>query len=129
MHIHHVAIWCADLEKLAQFYNRYFGAEISNKYTNAAKGFSSYFMTFSSGAKIELMGKKDIPSNKNAVAAQNLGIIHIAISVGSRDKVDRLTKELENEGITIESQPRTTGDGYYESCILDPENNRIEITE
>lgn len=128
MFIHHLAIWCSDLEKVIAFYERYFGASRSAKYENPAKGFSSCFMSFESGSKIELMSRKDIPASKNAVAAQNLGLIHFAISVGSRERVDQLTATLEKDGLTVESHPRTTGDGYYESVVLDPENNRIEIT-
>jgi len=128
MLIHHVAIWCKDLEKVAIFYERYFDGIKSDKYINPSKGFSSYFVTFESGAKIELMTRKDITTTNNAIAAQGLGLIHIAISVGSREKVDELTRQLETDGFLVESRPRTTGDGYYESCVLDPENNRLEIT-
>lgn len=128
MFIHHLAIWCFDLERVAAFYERYFDASRSARYENPAKGFSSYFMSFESGAKVELMSRKDIPANTTAVAAQRLGLTHVAVSVGSRERVDSLTATLEKDGFTVESQPRTTGDGYYESVILDPENNRIEIT-
>ncbi len=128
MFIHHLAIWCFDLEREAAFYERYFGASRSAKYENPAKGFSSYFMAFNSGSKIELMSRGDVTEGAGRNGPERLGFSHFAVSVGSKERVDELTAALGNDGFTIVSRPRVTGDGYYESVVLDPENARIEIT-
>jgi lactoylglutathione lyase len=128
MNIEHVAIWAKDIEKLRSFYIKYFNAESNDKYVNTRKSFESYFLTFSSGSRLELMQMPEIPANRNNAFDQYHGIIHIAFSVGSRQKVVELTEQLMSDGYEIVSQPRETGDGYFESCILDPEKNRIEIT-
>lgn len=128
MNIHHVAIWTKDLEILSRFYEKYFGAKKGKMYENSIKGFSSYFLKFEGGSSLELMKMVRIPEIKNNINDQYLGIIHLAISVGSKEDVDRKTLEIEKDGYLVVSKPRWTGDGYYESCIFDPENNRIEIT-
>lgn len=125
MHIEHIALWVKDLEKMKLFFTSYFRARSSEKYTNELKQFSSYFLSFDNGGRLELMHR---PGLETAPAAQYYGWAHIAISVNSREEVDRLTDRLMNDGYTVESGPRTTGDGYYESVILDPEGNKIEIT-
>ena len=56
------------------------------------------------------------------------GYVHIAFSVGSKEKVDELTAHLKAEGYDVISGPRTTGDGYYESCVVVIEGNQIELT-
>ncbi len=128
MNIEHIAIWSKDIEQLKEFYIRYFGARANDKYINTNKGFESYFLSFDSGARLEIMQMAGIPENKNDPIGQATGLIHFAMSVGSRQAVDELTTELVNDGYQLIDGPRTTGDGYYESVILDPENNRIEIT-
>ncbi len=128
MQIEHVAIWAKNIENLKSFYIKYFDAKSNDKYINGTKAFESYFLTFSNGSRLEIMQMPDIPDNKNNAIDQYHGIIHIAFSVGSRQKVIDITERLFNDGYEIINQPRETGDGYYESCILDPENNRIEIT-
>jgi lactoylglutathione lyase len=128
MKIEHLAIWVTDLEVMKTFYETYFGGEAGEKYTNPKKKFTSYFIQFSEGCRLELMHRPDIPENVNSTIAEYIGIIHFAISVGSKEKVDDLTKQLRKDGYTIVGEPRTTGDGYYESVVLDPEGNRIEIT-
>lgn len=128
MKIEHVAIWTRNLERLKTFYETYFQAQSNEKYLNPAKGFESYFLSFESGARLELMQMKGIPDNLNDPAAQYLGIIHLAISVGSKEKVNNLTSLLKEDGYQIIGLPRATGDGYYESVVLDPDGNRIEIT-
>jgi lactoylglutathione lyase len=128
MKIEHVAIWTKDIEKLKGFYEKYFNAKSTNKYTNPNKNFASYFLSFESGARIEIMQKPEIPESKNDVYEQFTGIIHIAFSLGSKAKVDLLTKQLRNDNIEILDGPRKTGDGYYETAFLDPEGNRVEIT-
>lgn len=128
MKIEHIAIWVKDLEQMKAFYEKYFGGKSNEKYRNEKKGFESYFISFDSGARLELMQMTQIPDSKNDVYEQFIGLIHFAISVGSKELVDDLTKLLEKDGLEIIGQPRWTGDGYYESVVLDPEQNRIEIT-
>lgn len=126
--IEHIAIWTRDLEKMKDFYCKYFNGVSNELYQNTTKGFSSYFISFGTGTRVELMHSIHLDDNITAGHNNRLGIVHIAISLGSKDNVDSLTKTLEIDGYTIVGQPRTTGDGYYESCILDPENNLIELT-
>ncbi|MFJ6414215.1 VOC family protein [Terribacillus saccharophilus] len=125
MKIEHIAIWVKDIERMKNFYMRYFGAESNSLYVNEKKGFASYFLTFSSGSRLELMKKVGV--NKEVLSNQ-LGWAHVAFSVGSKDEVDTLTKMIREDGYTIKGNPRTTGDGYYESVIEDPEGNTVEIT-
>lgn len=128
MKINHIAIWTRNLEKLRDFYIKYFSCISGEKYHNQAKGFESYFLSFDSGSRLELMQMKEIPSNLNNPIDQYLGIIHIAISTGSKEMVDAITERLRKDGYKVISESRITGDGYYESCVLDPDGNRIEIT-
>lgn len=127
MKIDHVAIWVNDLEKMRAFYVKYFNGKAGSKYHNRDKGFTSYFISFDSGARIELMHRADIPQNQNDIIKQFIGLNHLAISLDGRTEVDQLTQWLEDDGYIVLVEPRTTGDGYYESVILDPEDNRIEI--
>jgi len=124
MRIDHIAIWTNNLEREKDFFLKYFNCSVNEKYVNSVKQFASYFITFSDGTRIELMERGDIRLNKKK---ESQGYSHIAINVETRGKVDSLTSELAKDGVTVESGPRVTGDGYYESVILDPENNRIEI--
>ena len=198
MKIEHMAIWVKDIDKVCEFYRKYFGGEVHPLYHNPAKQFTSRFITFKDGARLEIMHRPDInvgtltESKENidsktyvgtissiqsylnrlgnrtkyiwfcftrlirfhvkrpiaSVAtgssltgmtehedvglwrshSPNTGFAHLAFSVGSKEKVDHLTQQMSDDGITIVGQPRTTGDGYYESVVLDPEGNRIEIT-
>ena len=128
MKIDHIAIWTKDLEKMRDFYLKFFDLSANEKYFNPKKRFSSYFLSFDSGARIELMHRPDI-SEMIQKPGYNLGLTHLAISVGSREKVDSLTKTIKANGFSIIGEPRTTGDGYYESVVSDPEGNLIEITE
>jgi lactoylglutathione lyase len=129
MKIEHIAIWAKNIEELKKFYVQYFGANANKKYMNAANGFQSYFLNFNSGARLEIMQMDSIPETKNDPVIQYTGLIHFAMSVGSKQAVDTLTEKLILDGYKVLDGPRTTGDGYYESVILDPENNRVEITE
>jgi lactoylglutathione lyase len=124
--IEHVAIWTNDLERLKEFYIRYFNAVAGKKYNNPVRQFESYFLSFESGSRLELMKLPTIRSSKGR--EEFIGLTHLAISVGSKQLVDELTETLRKDDITIIGEPRTTGDGYYESVILDPDGNRIEIT-
>lgn len=129
MKIEHVAIYTRNLEALRSFYTRYFEATSNELYVNPTKGFSSYFLSFSGGARLELMQMKSIPDSLDDPIAQSTGIIHIAFSLGSRGAVDRMSERLREDGFRILDGPRQTGDGYYECAFLDPDSNRIEITE
>ena len=129
MTIDHIALWVKDLELMKSFYSKYFDGEAGEKYVNKAKQFSSYFIRFESGCRLEIMHRPQISEIPQATPEQEgLGITHFAFSVGSKEKVDELTKMLRNDGYVVAGQPRQTGDGYYESVVLDPEHNRIEIT-
>ena len=128
MKIEHLAIWVSDLEKMRTFYESYFSAKAGELYHNPTKQFHSYFLSFESGSRLELMHRPDIPANLNDLKQQYIGLIHFAMSVGSKEKVNTLTEQLRQNGFPVIGEPRTTGDGYYESVVLDPENNRIEIT-
>jgi lactoylglutathione lyase len=129
MFIEHVAIWTNDLEKLKKYYERYFNAVSNEKYINPNKQFESYFLSFESGARLELMQKPGIPENLNdTVERQHKGIIHLAFGVQTMEEVDKKAQELRIAGFSILSGPRKTGDGYYEFETLDPDNNRIEVS-
>jgi lactoylglutathione lyase len=128
IHIEHVALWTHDLERLRVFYETYFEASAGEKYVNPSHQFESYFLTFSSGARLELMYMPSIPRMANDARKQFTGYIHVAFSICSRDQVDRLTERLMSDGYPVIDGPRQTGDGYYESVVLDPDGNRIEIT-
>ena len=127
MRIEHLAIWVTDLKLMRSFYERYLGATAGEIYHNPQKTFTSYFLSFKEGPRLELMHKPTIlPPGDSHV--EYLGITHFAVSVGSKEQVDALTEELRTDGYLVVGEPRTTGDGYYESVVLDPEGNRIEIT-
>ncbi len=127
MKIEHIAIWAKDVDALCGFYARYFGATVSAKYHNPRRGFTSCFLSFSDGGtRIEVM---NIPELKPLASCENVtGLAHFAVSVGSREAVDLLTGRLRADGFRIMGEPRTTGDGYYESTVFDPEGNLIEIS-
>ncbi len=127
MKIDHIAIWCNDLEGMQHFYMHYFDASTNEGYYNHSKDFRSYFLTFDGDCTLELMQMPGVPKSKNDLRKQYTGIIHLAIKVGSKMKVDRLTERLRNDGFPVVGETRTTGDGKYESIIMDPEGNRIEI--
>jgi lactoylglutathione lyase len=128
MKINHIALWTKDIEKLKSFYMKYFGAASTAKYVNRSKQFESYFLSFEEGTRLEIMKMSIVPENLNNSFDQYIGLIHLSISVGSKEKVNSLTNELRNSGFIVISEPRHTGDGYFESCILDPDGNRLEIT-
>jgi len=128
MKIEHLAIWVQNLEAMRIFYETYFGATSNEKYHNPTKNFSSYFLSFSEGSRLEIMHKPEIPLNNSRNQQEYIGLTHFAVSLGSKEAVDELTERLRTDGFTIAGEARTTGDGYYESVILDPENNRIELT-
>ncbi|MBO9592498.1 MAG: VOC family protein [Niabella sp.] len=126
MQIDHIAIWTDDLEQLRHFYVTYFKATSSARYHNPKKHFLSYFLSFGTGCRIELMQMPQI-SDSGAQRGYTKGIAHFAISLGGKEQVDVLTERLRADGFTIAGEPRTTGDGYYESVVLDPEGNVVEL--
>jgi len=129
MILEHVAIWTDNLEQLKQYYIKYFGATANEKYTSKQNQFHSYFLTFKSGARIEIMTKPGIPDNKNdRVTDQHKGIIHLAFGVNTMNEVDEKANQLISDGFKILRGPRKTGDGYYEFETLDPDDNRLEVT-
>jgi lactoylglutathione lyase len=123
--IEHVALWTRELERLRDFYRRYFGAVPNEGYHNPRKQFRSCFLTFASGARIELM---NVPDLGDSAQDRRVGIAHLAIALGSRQAVDALTGRLRADGYAVVDGPRTTGDGYYEAVVLDPDGNRLELT-
>jgi lactoylglutathione lyase len=127
MRIEHVAIWTTDLARCRHFYVTYFGATAGPTYTNPAKGFESCFLSFTDGARLEAMTTTSLSLAELPPGTQRLGLTHLAISVGSERLVDELTQRLRNDGIEVVDGPRRTGDGYYESVVIDPDGNRIEI--
>ena len=128
MKIEHIALWVRDLEKTRDFYTTFFHMSCGEKYVNEKKQFSSYFLSFAGGARIEIMHRPDILESPET-ASSTFGLTHFAISVGNRDMVNRLTEKIRNAGFEVVGEPRTTGDGYYESVVKDPEGNLVEITE
>jgi lactoylglutathione lyase len=128
MKIEHVALWTKDLENLKTFYSEFFGATANQKYTNPKTGFESYFLIFTTGARLEIMRLPAITGEPRVEEQRTVGLSHIAFAVGSREQVQSLTERLRARGYHVVSEPRQTGDGYYESCILDPDGNRVEIT-
>lgn len=128
MKIEHIAIWADDIESMRAFYIKYFNLNCSGKYINEARNFTSYFLSFGdSKTRIEIM---HIPNMEAPASRGNLkGLAHFAISVEGKNNVDTLTERLRKDGYTIASNPRTSGDGYYESAVLDPEGNYVEIIQ
>ena len=118
MRIEHVALWTADIERLRAFYEHHLGARADARYENPGKGFASYFLEFDGGARLELMQGTDGTGS----------FAHLALSLGSEAAVDAATERLRAAGVRVADEPRRTGDGYYESVVLDPDGNRIELT-
>lgn len=127
MRIEHIAMYVNNLEATKDFFVEFFGASSNTKYHNPKTGLETYFLSFDDRTRLEIMTRPDMVSSEKTLTST--GYIHLAFSVGSKEKVDTLTSELEQAGYEIISGPRTTGDGYYESCVVGPEGNPIEITE
>ena len=125
MRLEHVALYVEDLESMRAFYCDRLGATSNAKYHNQRTGFQSYFLSFESGARVEIMSHPEtVFSRKHH---RTIGFAHLAFCLGSREAVNQKTRELAAAGIAVIVQPRKTGDGYYESVILDPEGNQIEL--
>ena len=131
MKLEHIAVWTRNLEKMREFYVAYFAAVANDKYSSVedfGEPFESYFLSFDSGARLEIMQMARIPVGDSAGGNETLGLTHIAFSVDTRDELDRLAARLKADGHTLVGEPHMTGDGYYEACVLDPDGNRVEIT-
>ena len=126
MKIEHVAMYVNDLERARDFFIKYLDGKSNDGYHNTKTGFRSYFISFDDGARLEIMNKPDLIDEEKDL--NRTGLIHIAFSVGSEERVDELTQLLHDDGYYVVSGPRTTGDGYYESCVVAIEANQIEIT-
>jgi lactoylglutathione lyase len=127
MKIDHIAIWTYNLEGLRDFYIRYFDASSNEIYYNHSKEFRSYFLTFNGDCRLEIMEMPRIPASKNDPLKQYVGLIHFAINLGNRERVDQLTEVIRKDGYKVIGEPRFTGDGNYESIVLDPDGNRVEL--
>ena len=127
MHIEHIAMYVNDIEKTKEFFVKYFNATSNEGYHNPNTDFRSYFLSFDDGTRLEIMNRPQMKDEEKSL--NRTGYIHIAFSLGSKKQVDDLTERLRNDGFSVVSGPRTTGDGYYESCIIGIEGNQIEITE
>lgn len=126
MKIEHIALYTSDLEHTKAFFEKYFNGKAASLYHNKTTDFKSYFITFEDGARLEIMTRPELEQTEKSQFQS--GYIHIAFTVGSKENVDSITETLRNDGYEVISGPRTTGDGYYESAVLGPENNIIEIT-
>ena len=126
MRIEHIAMYVNDLETARDFFVKYFNGKANDGYHNTKTDFRSYFVSFDDGARLEIMNKPEIEDPEKAL--NRTGFIHIAFSVGSKERVDELTDALRADGYQVVSGPRTTGDGYYESCVVTIEGNQVEIT-
>ena len=126
MKIEHIAMYVNDLERAKDFFTHYFHATAGEKYHNPKTGFRSYFLSFQGECRLEIMNNPEMENMEKPLA--RTGYAHIALSVGTKEAVNILTEQLRKDGYCIISNPRTTGDGYYESCLIDLEDNQIEIT-
>ena len=126
MKIEHIALYVNDLEEAKKFFVRYLSGKFNNCYHNPRTDFRSYFISFDNGARLELMTKPGMEDLEKPL--NRTGYAHIAFSVGSRERVDELTEKLRTAGYEVVNDPRTTGDGYYESCVVVIEGNQIELT-
>ena len=127
MKLEHIAIWTQDLERLKDFYVRYFNGVAGERFENPAYSFASYFVRFEGGSRLELMQMPSVPRSRDDVRAQFTGYIHIAFDVGTRQELESLAARLPAEGLELLEAPHVTADGYYEATVLDPDGNRVEL--
>lgn len=128
MRLEHLALWTPRLETLRDFYASHFGCTVGPLYSSRSRPFRSYFLTFPGGGRLELMEQPGLGAPPNDPAPERVGLAHLALAVGSEEKVRATTERLRDSGVRVLGEPRHTGDGYYESVVLDPDGNRIEIT-
>lgn len=128
MYIEHMALWTHQLESLRHFYEHYFAAKSGARYENRNKGFSSYFLSFDSGARLELMSRADIPEERMDPVLQRTGFVHLCFALGSVAAVDEFYARAQADGLSLLEAPRWTGDGYYELTLQDPDGNRLEVS-
>lgn len=121
----HTALYVTDLNRAKTFYETYLGAVANEEYHNFTTGLRTHFLTFDGESRLEIMTR---PGIEDPQSPTTLGFAHVAFSLGSKEAVDALTARLSNDGFSVASGPRTTGDGYYESVVLDPEGNQVELT-
>lgn len=122
--LEHVGLWVRDLDAVAAFYVRWFGARVGPRYENPRKGFASHFLEFDGGARLEIMSRIDVTAHDDV---EKLGFAHVALAIGNDTAVDAIAQRFRDAGIAVDSGPRRTGDGYYECVVRDPEGNRVEI--
>ena len=127
MKIAHLTIWSSDIDKLADFYTRFFDGRKGQRYHNPKKSFSSYFISFEGGCRLEIMHRANIPESTTNPMNQAIGITHFIFDLETEAAVNQKTEELRLVGYQVVDGPRKTGDGYYESVALDPEDNRLEL--
>ncbi|MBR4670299.1 MAG: VOC family protein [Butyrivibrio sp.] len=127
MIIEHVSMYVNDLEAARDFFVKYLDGRSNSGYHNVNTGLRTYFISFDDGARLELMTRPELTDLDKPL--NRTGYVHMAFSVGSRDRVDEITKRLKDDGYEVVGGPRVTGDGYYESSVLVFEDNQIEITE
>lgn len=125
MKLEHVALYVEDLEAMKAFYLRHFGATANTKYHNPRTGLQTYFLSFDGGARLEIMQRSGM--RPRASGEHALGYTHISFKLSTVEKVDQLTRQLQESGCPLLNGPRMTGDGYYESLLSDPEGNLIEL--
>jgi len=125
--IEHIALWVDDIDVVCDFYSRYFNATVGAQYENATKGFTSRFLSFANGARIEVMKTTSLSPARHDAGAQRMGLTHFAIALDSEQAVDDLADKMKTAGVPLLDGPRRTGDGYYEAVVLDPGGNRIEL--
>ena len=127
MRIEHLALWTYDLERLRSFYMHYFDVSSNEIYFNHSREFRSYYLIFDGDCRLEIMEMPNVGKSKNDPLKNYIGLAHFAIRAGSKIEVDNLTEAIRNDGYKVLSEPRFTGDGCYESTILDPDGNKVEI--
>ncbi|MCU0617689.1 MAG: VOC family protein [Gemmatimonadaceae bacterium] len=126
MVVEHLALWTRDLERLRDFYTRWFGATANAVYESRRRqGFRSHFLTFpGGGSRLEIMA---VPDLDDALYGERVGFAHVAVAIGPREAVDALCAQMRDAGVPVRSAPRETGDGYYEAVLEDPDGNLLEI--
>ena len=126
--LEHIAVWTTQLERLKDFYVHHFNGVAGPRYENPSKDFASYFIAFAGGSRLEIMQMPSVPRSIDDIYRQFTGFIHIAFAPDSAGEIDQLTVTLETAGCAVLDRPHMTGDGYYESVILDPDGNRVELS-